>query len=223
MDKAPRRDVMEEADVNLPDRVEDLIMLLVDGNWGDADWPDVRRLGKENYLPDLDLAIPYPWMLCTKRLPQARNALRHVVADMRGTLDSLETFLDTIDAAEEEATAQGYPDWAPLIALLKAPFPLRKPVVFDPREPFNIAVMARDMLHGGDWDEKSAWIDTQGSLRQRLFDASTAQSLREFERRYGVNLSDLLFSERDRAEHEQMREQYAQHPLDEDCWSPADG
>ena len=29
--------------------------------------------------------------------------------------------------------------------------------------------------------------------------------LQEFEQRYGVNLSELLFSKRDRAEHEQMR------------------
>ena len=209
---------MKEADLKLPDPVEELITLLVDGDWGDVDDPDVRRLRVDSHLPDLGLVIPYQWMLCTKRLPQARNTLRRVVGEMRQAMESLAALLDTIDDAEEEAVAQGHPEWAPLIALLKTPFPLEKPEVFDTREPFNIAVMIRDTLHGGDWEEQIASVDIQGSLKQQLFDEPIARSLQEFERRYDVNLSDLLFSERDRAEHKHMREQYDRHPLDEDLW-----
>lgn len=205
--------------MNLPDRVEELVALLMDGDWGDVDDPDVRRLRVESHLPDLGLAIPYLWMLCTKRLPKVRNTLRKAVGEMRQAMGSLETLLDTIDAAEAEAAAQGHPEWTPLIALLKAPFPLEKPEVFDTREAFNIAVMMRDTLHGGDWEEQVATIDAQGGFTRQLFDGPTARSLQEFERRYDVNLSDLLFSERDRVAHKQMRDQYDQHPLDEDLWS----
>lgn len=198
--------------MNLLDRVERFIEQVVDGEWGDASGPDFRRLRTEGYIADLDVVIPYSWMLCTKGLPQARNRLRQAVAEMRQALDGLQTLLDAIDAAEEEAIAQGHPEWAPLIALLKAPFPLEKPEIYDPGEVFNIAVMLRDTLFDGDWEKKVAWFETQGTPEQRAHDLPTARSLQEFEQRYGVSLSDLLFSERDRTEHAQMREEYARHP-----------
>jgi hypothetical protein len=198
--------------VNLQDRVERLISQVVDGEWGDAGGPDFRRMRVESYIADADVVIPYAWMLCTKGLPQARSRLRQAVAEMRQALDGLEVLLDAIEAAEEEAAAQGHPEWAPLIALLKAPFPLEKPEVYDPGEAFNIAVMLRDTLFDGDWEKHIAWIEIQGGLEQRAHDLPFTCSLQEFEQRYGVNLSDLIFNERDRAEHEQIRDEYRHAP-----------
>lgn len=205
--------------MNLEHRVERLIAQVVDGEWGGADGPDFRRLRTEDYIADVDVAIPCSWMLCTKGLPQARGALRQVAGDIRQALDGLEALLDAIDAAEEEAAAQGHPEWAPLIALLKAPFALEKPEVCDPSQVVNIAVILRDTLFGGDWEKQMAWIEAQGAPGQQAHDLPLARSLQAFEHRYGVNLSDLLFSERDRAEHEQMRQEYALRPLGE-LWLP---
>jgi hypothetical protein len=179
----------------------------------------MRRMRTEDYIADLDVVIPRSWMLCTKGLPQARSRLRRAVEEIRQALGGLEALLDAIDVAEEEAAAQGHPEWASLIALFKAPFPLEKPEVYDPSEAFNIAVMLRDTLFDGDWEQHTAWIEIQGGAEQRADDLPFTRSLQEFERRYGVNLSDLLFSERDRAEHERMRGEYARHPPEE-LWPP---
>ena len=201
--------------MNLRKRVEQLIITIVDGEWGDANDRDFRRMRKAGYIAHADVVIPYSWMLCTKGLSKARSDLRQAAADMRQALDGLDLLLDTIDAAEEEAAAQGHPEWAPLIALLKAPFPLKKPEIFDPGETFNIAVMLRDTLFDGDWEKKIAWFETHGTPRQQAHDLPFARSLQEFERRYEVNLTDLLFSDRDRHEHELLREEYARRPPDE--------
>ncbi|MCD6555159.1 MAG: hypothetical protein J7M16_14265 [Anaerolineae bacterium] len=198
--------------MNLQDRVEWLIEQVVDGEWEDTDNPDFHRMRTEGYIADADVAIPYSWMLCAKGLPQARSELRQAITEMRQALDGLETLLDAVDAAEEEAVAQGHPEWAPLIALLKAPFPLEKPEIYDPGDVFNIAVMLRDTLFDGDWERHIAWIETQGGPAQRDEDLPLTRSLQEFEQSYGVNLSDLLFSEQDCAEHEQLRKRYAQRP-----------
>lgn len=198
--------------MTLQDRIEHFIIQILDGEWVDASGPDCRRMRSENYIADLDVVIPYAWLLCTKKLPQARRTMRQGIAEMRCALGKLATLLNAIDAAEEEATAQGHPEWAPLIALLKAPFPLEKPETCDTRDRLNIAVMLRDTLFDGDWEKKIAWTENQGTPQQRAHDLPFARSLQEFERRYGVNLSDLLFSERDRAEHDQLRDEYAQSP-----------
>ena len=196
--------------MNLPDRVEQLIIQVVDGEWGDANGPDIRRIRTEDYITDADVVIPATWMLCTKNLPQARDRLRRAVGQMRQALDGLEALLDAIDAAEKEAAAQGHPEWAPLIVLLKVPFPLEKPEIYDPNETFNIVTMLRDTLFDGDWDQYIAWTEAHGGVEQRAQDTPIMRSLQEFERRYEVNLSDLLFSKRDRFEHDLIRLEYAQ-------------
>ncbi len=208
--------------MNLQRGVEKLIIQAVDGEWGDASDDDFRRMRTEGYIADADVVIPYSWMLCTKGLPQARSRLREAVAEMRQALDGLEALLNAIDAAEDEAAAQGHPEWAPLIALLKAPFLLEKPEIYDPGEAFNIAVMLRDTLFDRDWEQQIAWIETQGGPEQRAWDLPLTRSLQEFERCYEVNLSDVLFSEWDRVEHEQIRENYARNPP-EGLWPPMVG
>jgi len=196
-------------------RIESLIIQILDSDWIDASGPDFRRMRSENYIANLDVVIPYTWLLCTKGLPQARRTMRQGIAAMRQALNDLETLLNTIDAAEEEANAQGHPEWAPLIALVKTPFPLQKPETCDIRVRHNIAVMLRDTLFDGDWEKKIAWTKNQGSSQQRTDDLPFSRTLQEFEQRYGVNLTDLLFSERDRTQHEQLRKEHAQrHPKD---------
>ena len=196
-------------------RIENLIIQLLDGDWVDASEPELQRMRSEKHIAHLDVVIPYTWLLCTKDLPQARRTMRQGIAEMRQTLNDMEALLNTIDAAEVEANAQGHPEWAPLIALVKTPFPLQKPETCDVRVRLNISVMLRDTLFDGDWEKKIAWTENQGSPQQRTDDLPFSRSLQEFERRYGVNLTDLLFSERDCAEHEQLRKEHAQrHPKD---------
>lgn len=186
--------------------IEWLIDQVVQGEWETEDSPDLRRLRTEGYLADVDVVIPYQWMLCTKEVPGARAALRKAIVEMRQTLDELEALLDGIDAAETEAQAAGHPNWAPLIAVLKAPFELQKPEVCDPTDVNCIAVMLRDMLSDGDWEKVATRIETRGSPEQRETDLPLARSLQTFEAQYEVNLSQLLFSELDRQEIETIRQ-----------------
>lgn len=205
--------------MDIQDGVEKIIDQVVNGEWGDADGDDFHRLRAENYIPDADAVIPYSRMLCTKDVPRARSELRGKVEEMRRALDGLEALLDAIDAAEGEAAAHGHPEWAPLIALLKAPFPLEKPEVYDPDDTFNVFVMLRDTLFDGDWEQQIAWIELQGGPEQKREDLPLARSLQAFEKCYEVNLSDLLFNELDRAEHERIWKENAQHPP-KGLWPP---
>lgn len=198
--------------MNLQDRVEQLIIQVVDGEWGDASGPDLRRLRTEGYLADVDVVIPCQWMLCTKGVPEARTVLRKAIVEMRQALDGLEALLDGIDAAEAEGQAAGHPNWAPLIALLKAPFELQESEVCDPTDVNCIAVMLRDMLYDGDWEKLATWIETGGGPEQQEVDLPLVRSLQAFEAQYGMNLSELLFSESDRQEIEVIRQQYEQDP-----------
>ena len=205
--------------MDIQDAVEMIIDQVVNGEWGDVDGDDFSRLRAENYIPDADAVIPYSRMLCTKDVSQARSELRGKVEEMRRALDGLEAFLDAIDAAEGEAAAHGHPEWAPLIALLKVPFPLEKPEVYDPDDTFNVFVMLRDTLFNGDWEQQIAWIELQGGPEQKREDLPLARSLQAFEKCYEVNLSDLLFNDLDRAEHERIRKENAEHPP-EGLWPP---
>lgn len=194
--------------MNLQDRIEWLLDQMVQGEWGDADGPDFVRLRTEDYIRDADVVIPAQWMLCTKDVPEARQRLRQMVAEMRQALDKAGGLLDTLDAAEEEAQAAGHPEWAGLIAILKSPFPLQKPEIYDPSYVPCIAVMLRDTLFDGSWDEHNHWLEEEGAEEQRRQDVPLNQSQQLFEQTYGANLTDLLFSEADRQEHEQIRREY---------------
>lgn len=205
--------------MDIQDGVEMIIDQVVDGEWGDASGDDFCRLRTENYIPDADAVVPYSRMLCTKGVPQARSELRGKVKEIRRALDGLEALLDAIDAAEGEATAHNHPEWAPLVALLKSPFPLQKPEVYDPDDTFNVFVMLRDTLFDGDWEQQIAWIELQGGPEQKREDLPLARSLQAFEQCYGVNLSELLFNDLDRAEHERIRKENAQRPP-EGLWPP---
>lgn len=194
--------------MNLQDRVERILIQMVEGEWGDVTGPDFYILRTEDYLTDADVVIPLQWMLCTKHVSQARQAIRRMVRDVRQALDGVEALLDTIDAAEAEATATGHSNWAPLLAILKAPFPLERPEVCDPSFLPCLVVMLRDVLFDGSWETHNRWIEEQGGDEQRAQNLPINRSLQQFEETYGVNLTDLLFSERDKAEHEAMREEY---------------
>lgn len=151
------------------------------------------------------------------------RALRRVVTQTHQALDGLEALLNAIDAADEEAAAQGHPEWTPLIALPRLLFQWKmnhpeKPEIYDPKEAFNIATMPYDTLFDGDWEQYIAWTETQGGAEQRTQDMPILRSLQEFERRYGVDLSDLLFNETDRFEHDLIRLEYARRVTPE--WSP---
>lgn len=204
--------------MNLQNRVEQILIQMVEGEWGAAAGPDFRTLRTEGYMPDADVIIPLQWMLCTKGVPQARQAIRRMVRDVRQALDGVEALLDTIDAAEAEATAAGHPDWAPLLAILKAPFPLQKPEVYDPSFTPCTAIMLRDTLFGGSWEAHRGWVEAQGGDEQRAQDLPLIRSLQQFEDTYEVNLTDLLFSELDKAEHAAIQEEYRRQG-----WKPLHG
>lgn len=199
--------------MDLQTRIDIILDQIIEGEWGDASGPDFVKLRTENYMPDADVVIPTAWLLCTKDVPQARQTIRRRLEEVREALDGVEALLDTIDEAEDEANAAGHSDWAPLLAILHAPIPLEKPEVYDPLFVPCVAVMLRDTLHDAAWENYRRWTEEHGGAPQKASDLPLIRSLQQFEETYHVNLTDLLFSELDKAEHEAIREDYRQGRL----------
>jgi hypothetical protein len=184
--------------------VEMLLRALFEGTESDDPWIGHRGVIQEMeelaYHQALDMEIPYQYLLLTLASDEARDATHQAVQAVHAAASQLLTLLDIYERA-----AQGdHPEWAKFIALLQAPFPVQIPPDCDTRDPDVIAVMIRDVRFGGSWKKNLDWIARHGSEEQRRLDSARIRRLAAFEKAYGVNLADLLFSEQAKAEHARL-------------------
>jgi len=100
------------------------------------------------------------------RSDEARRAVRQAAEEIRTAASQLLTLLELYDQAPQDED----PEWAKFIALKEAPFPVEIPPNCDTRDPDVIAVMIRDIVHGGSWEKAIAWLQTEDSEEQRQVD-----------------------------------------------------
>jgi hypothetical protein len=187
--------------------VEMLLRVFFEGSASDVPW--VRHWGIEAemeelaYHKELDMLVPYQYLLLTLAGDATREATRETAQAVRDAAEKLLALLDLYDHARQGE----HPEWAKLIALLEAPFPVRRPHNCDTRDPDVISVMVRDIRFGGSWKKKLRWLALQGTQAQQRVDGARARRLAAFEEAYGVDLADLLFSDEARAEHEKLAEE----------------
>jgi len=174
--------------------VEKLLRALFEGTASDGPWVEHNGIAWEMeelaYHEPLDMVVPYQYLLLTLASDQARAGTRQAAQAVRDAADQLLALLE----AYEQAAAGEHPEWAKLIALLQAPFPVEIPPNCDTRDPDVISVMIRDTRFEGSWEKNLNWLAQQGSEEQRRISAARIRQLAAFEETYGVNLADLLFS-----------------------------
>lgn len=195
--------------------VEMLLRVFFEGSASDVPW--VRHWGIEAemeelaYHKELDMPVPYQYLLLTLAGDATREATRETAEAVRDAVEKLLALLDLYD----EVRQGEHPEWAKLVALLEAPFPVKRPSNCDTRDPDVISVMIRDIRFGGSWEKKLRWLALQGTEAQQRIDGARARRLAAFEEAYGVDLADLLFSDEARAQHEQLAEEMEEgaHPL----------
>jgi hypothetical protein len=187
--------------------VEMLRRVFFEGSASDVPW--VRHWGIEAemeelaYHKELDMPVPYQYLLLTLAGDATREATRETARAVRDAAEKLLALLHLYD----EARQGEHPEWAKLIALLEAPFPVKRPRNGDTRDPDVIWVMMRDIRFGGSWEKKLRWLALQGTEVQQRVDGGRARRLAAFEEAYGVDLADLLFSDEARAEHDKLAEE----------------
>jgi len=193
--------------------VEKLLRALFEGTASDGPWVEHNGIAWEMeelaYHEPLDMVVPYQYLLLTLASDQARAGTRQAAQAVRDAADQLLALLDTY----QQAAAGEHPEWAKFIALLEAPFPIQIPPDCDTRDPDVITVMIRDTRFEGSWEKNLNWLAQHGSEEQRRISAARIRQLAAFEKTYGVNLADLLFSEQAQAEHAQMAEKSRNNKL----------
>jgi hypothetical protein len=188
--------------------VEMLLRVFFEGSASDVPW--VRHWGIEAemeelaYHKELDMPVPYQYLLLTLASEATRQTTRETAEGVRDAAENLLALLDLYD----EACQGEHPEWAKLIALLEAPFPVERPRDCDTRDPDVISVMIRDIRFDGSWQKKLRWLALQGTEAQQRVDGARARRLAAFEEAYGVDLADLLFSEEAKADHERLAEEF---------------
>jgi len=192
----------------LSQSVELLLHVLFEGTESDAPWVGHRPVEQEmdelGYHEQLDMLVPYQYLLLTLASDETRAATRESTQAVRDAAEQLLALLDIY----ERAARGDHPEWAKFIALLESPFPVEIPPNCDTRDPDVIAVMIRDIQFEGSWEKKLAWLALHGSEQQQRIDGARIHRLAAFEEAYGVNLADLLFSEQAKAEHAQLAEEF---------------
>ena len=187
--------------------VEKLLRALFEGTASDGPWVEHNGIAWEMeelaYHEPLDMVVPYQYLLLTLASDETRAVTRQTAQAVRDAADRILALLETY----EQAAAGEHPEWSKFVALLEAPFPVETPPNCDTRDPDVIAVMIRDIQFEGSWEKNLNWLARHGSEEQRRLDGARIRQLAAFEEAYGVNLSDLLFSEQAKAEHAQMAEQ----------------
>jgi len=187
--------------------VEMLLRALFEGTASDGPWVEHNGVAWEMeelaYHEPLDMLVPYPYMLLTLASDRARALTRQAAQAVRGAADQLLALLDIY----ERAAGGEHPEWARFVALVQAPFPVGLPPNCDTRDPDVIAVAMRDVQFEGSWEENLNWLAQHGSEERQRVDGARIHRLAAFERAYGVNLADLLFSKEARAEHLRLARQ----------------
>lgn len=188
--------------------VEMLLYVLLEGTEAHRPWIEDRGVVQEmnalGYHRALDMGVPDQYSLITLASDEAREATREAAQAVREAADNLLVLLDLY----EEARQGDHPEWAKFIALLEAPFPVEIPPNCDTRDPDVIAVMLRDIMFDGSWENNLEWLALEGSEEQERIDGARVRRLAAFEEAYEVNLADLLFSDEAKAEHEQLAKQF---------------
>lgn len=186
--------------------VEMLLRVFFEGSASDVPW--VRHWGIEGemealaYHEQLDVLIPYQYLLLTLASEATREVTRETARAVRAAAEKLLALLDLYD----EARQGDHPEWAKLIALLDAPFPVQIPQNCDTRDPDVIAVMMRDIRFDGSWKKTLSWLALHGTEEQERVDGARARRLAAFEETHGIDLADLLFTNEAKAEHKRLAE-----------------
>jgi hypothetical protein len=204
-------------DVAESEAVEVLLRALYEGSASDGPWVRNWRVAGEMeelvYHKGLDTLIPHQYVLITLASDETRAVTRRTIQALRRAADRLLRLLDRY----EEAAHGDHPEWAKLIALREAPFPVKLPPDCDPRDPDVVAVAVRDLVFDGSWDETLRWLSEPSAEGCRRIDRARVRRLQAFEETYEVDLADLLFSRTARGEPARLLEAVK---MGGDIWVP---
>lgn len=181
---------MNEKGVVLADRVEGLLHMLCEELFDDVD--EVRTLACQSIDREAGMTVPLQYLLCTLDLPQARQALLAALPDWREAVDRLEALVQHVDTVWTEDQR----GWAAYEALLRAPFPVKRPSQPDLRDWDVLLILERNSRFGGAWDGLMEWLHQQGS-RANQADIQRIRQLAAFERAHGVDVLRVLSGQTD--------------------------
>ena len=152
------------------------------------DWGVADELEELAYERALEMLIPYQYLLITLATDAARAATRRAVLGVRAAAEKVLELLDRYERAQRGS----HPEWAKLVALLDAPFPIRRPETPDTRDADVIAVIVRDAWFGGSWTEMLESLSLQTWRALWRIDSARIRRLAAFEEAYSINVAHLF-------------------------------